>query len=436
MGLLWLLARMGSALLFLLLIILTIPLAFDVGGKECGLAYSLSLAISYFVLSTFRIASSSSGGFVRFSHKVLGFFHYLLVPFLFFYFLGRWSPEKWSPKDSGNGFLKHHFESVSGQEQTWTEKFFLGWWGWFLKWSTPMFQLLEGFCTLLVIQTFGQISRWLVNRNKSDSWMIALLVTSGSIISVALYFLWRITTFPDIGNVDATLIGVAVTCAIFLCAYGIGSGKGNPVESSLLFSYIVLCIYQIFTDYKPNNPIPPEIVATKPEFPPFPPIIMESYAQLASSLAYFVPITISQFFSFVWNVISAITPSVIISLAYRLFVFYSSTRIIPAVRENGARGLEQSPSMNDEEASSRFVSLLSQYSPSILVGVYTHLLMQHFALIDLGVAKVGGYTLSFPGGGNLWRWVNIGTTMTLYGVELALGDGDGESSVTSHWKTE
>ena len=65
---------------------------------------------------------------------------------------------------------------------------------------------------------------------------IGLLITSASIISSSVYFLWRITTFPELGNVDAILIGVAITCAFFLCVWGIGSGKGNPVESSLLVS--------------------------------------------------------------------------------------------------------------------------------------------------------------------------------------------------------
>lgn len=63
---------------------------------------------------------------------------------------------------------------------------------------------------------------------------IGLLVSSASIISTSVYFLWRITTFPEIGNVDAMLIGIAITFAFFLCAWGIGSGRGNPVESSLL----------------------------------------------------------------------------------------------------------------------------------------------------------------------------------------------------------
>lgn len=68
------------------------------------------------------------------------------------------------------------------------------------------------------------------------SMQIGLLITSASIISSSVYFLWRITTFPELGNVDAILIGVAITCAFFLCVWGIGSGKGNPVESSLLVS--------------------------------------------------------------------------------------------------------------------------------------------------------------------------------------------------------
>lgn len=68
------------------------------------------------------------------------------------------------------------------------------------------------------------------------SMQIGLLITSASIISSSVYFLWRITNFPELGNVDAILIGVAITCAFFLCVWGIGSGKGNPVESSLLVS--------------------------------------------------------------------------------------------------------------------------------------------------------------------------------------------------------
>ena len=49
----------------------------------------------------------------------------------------------------------------------------VGGWDKVLRWSTPVFQLSEGFCSLLVIQAAGQITRWLVNRGgRSDTWMV------------------------------------------------------------------------------------------------------------------------------------------------------------------------------------------------------------------------------------------------------------------------
>ncbi|KAG9628281.1 ICE2-domain-containing protein, partial [Aureobasidium melanogenum] len=250
-----------------------------------------------------------------------------------------------------------------------------------LRWSTPVFQLSEGFCSLLVIQAAGQITRYLVNREGGDGWMIGLLITSASIISSSVYFLWRITTFPELGNVDAILIGVAITCAFFLCVWGIGSGKGNPVESSLLFAYITLCIYQIFTDYQPSNPSQPVAVPTEPDFPPLPPIIMASYSTLMHALST-LPSTIHTSFNFLFAAIMTITPSVIISLAYRL------------------------------------------------------LLMQHFA--SASADHPGEWWTSQGGdaGSNVWRWANLAGTMALYAVELYLGKGHDDSSLTSHWKID
>jgi hypothetical protein len=57
---------------------------------------------------------------------------------------------------------------------------------------------------------------------------------SAGIISSAIYFLYRIFSFPEIGNVDAILIGFSLACTIILGIYGISSARGNVVESSLL----------------------------------------------------------------------------------------------------------------------------------------------------------------------------------------------------------
>jgi len=145
-----------------------------------------------------------------------------------------------------------------------------------LRYSTPVFQLVEGFCSLLVIQAAGQVTRYLVNGERGDGWMIGLLVVSASFLSTSFYFLWRITTFPGMDSQDAILIGIAITCAFFLCAWGIGSGRGNVVESSLLFAYITLCIYQIFTDYQPSSGSSSAPQPSSDDFPPLPPVLMAS----------------------------------------------------------------------------------------------------------------------------------------------------------------
>ena len=48
-----------SSAIFLLSIVLSIPIAFDVGGRDSGLAYSLALFVYYFVYSTVRAVTAS-----------------------------------------------------------------------------------------------------------------------------------------------------------------------------------------------------------------------------------------------------------------------------------------------------------------------------------------------------------------------------------------
>lgn len=271
---------------------------------------------------------------------------------------------------------------------------------------------------------------------------IVLVVFSGSIMASALYFLWRVASFPYIGNIDATLIGVTMTSAIFLCAFSIGSGRGNPVESSLLFAYVVLCVYQIFTDYQPSAEgaaaqaaAEAQAAANQPEFPPLPPIIMASYSTLLHMLSQ-LPSAFGSSFTFLWAAFQTITPSVIISLVYRIIVFYCATRIIPAVRESGASALMDEPSNFEDssDAANKFLTFVHWFSPSILIAVYTSLLLQHFSVsTDTNIDGDGiGWTLrGGDAGGNAWRWTNVAATMALYAVELYLGKDE-----VDHWKTD
>lgn len=166
---------------------------------------------------------------------------------------------------------------------------------------------------------------------------------------------------------------------------------------------------------------------------------MASYTTLIHALST-LPSTIHSAFTFITAALSTITPSVLVSLAYRLFVLYASTRIIPAVRESGARALSQEASLEDRDGAGQLLGLLSWFSPTILIAVYTSLLMQHFASTSTnGDYPTGSeWWISQGGdpGGNLWRWVNVGGTMALYALELYLGEDDLDGGVTGHWKAD
>ncbi|OAX80172.1 hypothetical protein ACJ72_05497 [Emergomyces africanus] len=447
--------RIFSSAFFLTSIVLSIPLAFDVGGRTCGLGFSLCLAAFYFLFSLLRLTTPDRSWIRNSLILILRSTQWLIIPALLIWSLNRFSVDA---NDSDGrltsrvGWVGRTFGGKRAQDTSIIQWLFgtnglvenatVGGWDKLLSWSTPFFQLAEGFCSLLVIQAAGQITRWLVNRGgRSDTWMIGLLVMSASIISSSVYFLWRVLQFPGISNVDAALIGVAITCAVFLCAWGIGSGRGNPVESSLLFAYIVLCIYQIFTDYQSSSTTsvtePPSSPTQTTEFPPLPPIIMASYTTLMHALST-LPSIIHAAFNVVSAAFSAVTPSVLISLTYRLFVFYASTRIIPAVREAGARALSQEASLEDSDGAGRFLGLLSWFSPSILIAVYTSLLMQHFASTSQAMGGEGEWWSNRgEGGGNFWRWINLGCTMALYAVELWIGKHDDiDGGLTGHWKSD
>jgi hypothetical protein len=153
-------------------------------------------------------------------------------------------------------------------------------------------------------------------------------------------------------------------------------------------------------------------------------------------------------FNFLVAAIMTITPSVLISLAYRTTVMTAAARIIPAIRESGAHILAESPdevtAVDEDDEAARVLSVLGRFAPTILVAVYTSLLVQHFAAAS---ANGNGTTIDANAewwriqqgsimGGNLWRWINVGMTMAIYAVELYLGRGDGEGGMVGHWKTD
>ena len=175
----WLLNFLGSVA-FLFGIILSIPLAFDVGGRACGLAFSLALATSYFCFSILRIATPDKSRFRKALIHIIAFLQWAIIPTLLIWSLNRFSVEPdtagwvertFSGKRASDTSVVQWILGPDGLVETVT----VGGWDKLLRWSTPVFQLCEGFCSLLVIQAAGQITRWLVNKGEGrDSWMVRI----------------------------------------------------------------------------------------------------------------------------------------------------------------------------------------------------------------------------------------------------------------------
>lgn len=171
--------RVLSSAIFLLSIILSIPIAFDVGGRDCGLAFSLSLFYFYFFYSTIKLATPAQSRVRWALVQMIGLAQWVLIPGLLIWSMNRFAVDA---NNSGD-WVARTFDAKREYSTLWEwifgsggllEMMTIGTWDKLLRYSTPFFQLAEGFCSLLVIQAAGQITRWLVNRGRSDLWMVCL----------------------------------------------------------------------------------------------------------------------------------------------------------------------------------------------------------------------------------------------------------------------
>lgn len=354
----WRIFKALSSIFYLFLIIITIPLAFDVGGEECGIAFTGTLSLFYLVLSTLRILARNTP--FRFLTSIFYHLQHIIIPSLLILHLSIFS----SPTTTNDSAIEslqqnQHLLSTTAAfaSQDWVVKICvicLEPWKWFIKNATPLFTTMEGFCSLLVIQTAGRVSTWLVRRH-SDSWIIPQLLFSSCAFSTSLYFLYRIYTFPvTISLASATLIGVVLTITGFLAIYGIVTRTGNSIESSLLVSYIVYCLYFTFTDFQSSISASTFLYffssSTRNDIPPLPPIIVSGYSNLASLTASLVPASFKTVFQFLRGAVSTVTPSVFVSLSYRLAVFFAATRIIPAIHKLSLNSSASSPSISRSQS--------------------------------------------------------------------------------------
>lgn len=398
-------------ILYLVLIVLTIPISFQVGGVYCGLAFTVTLFNCYGILTILRLFFYKNPLF-----QLIYSSQTLIIPSLLTIFLSI--------------FNNHEISNLKSEHLIYY-KFFIKPWKFFIMNSTPLFTILEGLCTILAIQSIGQTFNWLKVK-KSESWVIVSLLTSSSIITTSLYFLYKIYLFPiEISSVSSSLIGVVLTFCCGLGIYGIISKKGSPIESSLIFGYIVRCIYETFPEL--SNLASSEIgllisTATnqfKHEISNMPILFKNiKISELLQTITLNVPNSFQTVLEFLLVTITTITPSILVNLAYRVSVFYSATRIIPALK--------------NPQPSTKSMKVIYAFSPCIVIAVYTHLMMQYSNELEQELCIWNCYGENINKESQIivqpwlfWNWINMFSTLGLYAIELF-----SEQSEEDHWKID
>lgn len=413
--------------LYLALVVLTIPLAFDLGGVECGLLYLLVLLVVYFVLTLARLLSRRL--VLLRPLAALYYAQHFCMPLLLMYMVSYYTH---GPR---------HF-------------FIVKVWRYALVHCTLVFTISEGFCLLLLMQAVGQTLRWLT-AYKLDLWLFVLLIGLGCTITGGLYFLYRIYVLPFlIGLGLASLIGSLLTFTVGVGFYGIVSKRGSMIELSLLFAYIVRCIYETFPSLAQDAG---QTVAAlvrlatthmKGEIAKLPPPLL-----LTVSVVPFLAANFPSSVKAVWGafllLLLKLTVPLLVNLAYRIGVFYAATKIIPSLYH----GLPYSPprtpmrlrqplllsvstlsEVTVRRAPSRVLRLIYAFLPCIIIAVYTHLMLLYNG--ELGTELPlwgwwsGGSVVVHPW--QFWNWVNMALTLLLYMMELF----DGGNAMTSHWKVD
>lgn len=418
--------------LYLIMIILTIPISFQLGGLDCGLSFTVILFLAYSILTLLRLFFRKS----LLAQLVYSSQH-LFIPSLLTLFISIYSG-----RDQDVFVNNHSFGFFM--------RFAVEPWRMLLCNATPVFTLLEGVCTILAIQSIGQTFSWL-RRTKSEIWVIISLLISGGVLTTSLWFLYRIYCFDvEISSLSSSLIGVVLTITAFLGLAGILSKKGSTIESSLLFAYIVRCIYETFPELSTlasdevwglismgTAQIREEINRNDYIIPIGTLLFNEknrlNLSKIFTNLTLNVPSSFQTILDFILVSSKTITPTILLNLAFRVSVFYAATRIIPTLASY----------TNPTQYKSNTLKYVYAFSPCMVIAIYTHLMMQYSNELDSELCIWGWWeqvedlrVIVNPW--LFWNWVNMFTTLGLYCAEL-LSEGEVvrlEEEGLDGWKVE
>ncbi|WWC67206.1 uncharacterized protein I206_101113 [Kwoniella pini CBS 10737] len=407
-------------------VLLALPMTLDLLGPPSFLLLSLLFTLHHFIYSTLRLSFKNTifAPIISILSFLSPFISFFLVLLTLYWYL---SP----PTASSNSIfppITHYLVNVV--------PFF---YAQILRWVSPLFVLLEGISTLLVIQVVGRVGKGWADEEEKDDIGIEWRSLLGLILAALVYcagLAGVIKAFPlsSENTLPAFLLGCALTCVLFLSLIGFTLRRTNVLETSLVFVYVVYSAWLSGVE----GAMEPRTYGTGWLPSPSSPLRQSnSLPYELNSISSLFNYTIHSVFSSFISVSRTLPPHLLLSLIYRVAVLHMAARIIPIIRKSSlgwddgfsSDGADNTPiqqkdgfwdgkSLNQEPPNMRITTIVLSYRRAILIAVYTHLL-----LLD-------------GGSQTWWRWINIALFLAVWSLELLLdAEGDDTESVT-RWKVD
>ncbi|GAA6039287.1 hypothetical protein JCM8097_003245 [Rhodosporidiobolus ruineniae] len=420
---LWIVPRLFAHFASFGQVLLYLPLALDIAGKDCMLALSLLLTVSFGCSATLHLITRNTR--LKPLSTALSWLQPFLIPFLLLLTLNLYSTSPTAAPTLRDKLLhSHSHQTPEGPSAPLVTSLLAfaraapSYWETVLRRSSPLFTILEGLCTLLCIQAVSRFTMKRIDDSRSpDLLKMGVLIIAAVLYVGSAYFLWEsYGAVPD--TLSATLIGVAVTTILFLSGIAFSMQKGNPIETSLMLAYAVFQIFHLSSRPQMYTGGLLKHVLKAPGtngHPPLPPVVLQSLEAIKSFAAQ----TFGAGVEFVLAASSALPFSVLVLLFYRVMVLYAATRIVLALKRRTG-GYEDNRKLSEEEPFARFMTVALAYARSLLIAVYTHLLL---------------LSTSPQSEQALLRWANVFLTALLWALELRLGQHMDEDT-SGRWKTE
>jgi len=285
---------------------------------------------------------------------------------------------------------------VNGQITPWVEM--TSWlWGTTLRYSSIIFVVVEGIASLVLVQSWGQEAMRMADRGDLVQFGLLVVAAAGYVASATwIYICFSITASSP---ASAVLLGVAITCLVFLTLIGFMMRRTNVIESAGLALYLSYNLWLCGAGegaegpgrswgWKEGN------LQWTEGYPPLLPHMLPYLNTLLTLLTSTIPKTL------------------LFSLVYRISVLHRASKVLMKIT---AGPWEDDDS--EMRPSRRVAYALMIYRQTIFVIVYSHLLLlDHSSQV-------------------WWRWINIFFTLALWAIELNLTSAE-DQVLGKEWKVE